>query len=197
LAASGIIEGGGGRNMTNLIASMLMAGVLLAGPGATRTYSHRYFTLEIPAGWRVAGEVPAGDAPKGQPLVTPCAGGVRLVDGRGRYFELLVAPPGQGACSDGWWCLSVTADRHLRTCGEKKIATTCGPEPEGDDEVCGCMAEDGKLTMGGVAYLSKETTVFIWFGHEAREKDVSLGVFRSILASVHLTAEAAAAMPPP
>jgi hypothetical protein len=51
--------------------------------------------------------------------------------------------------------------------------------------------------MGGVAQLSTETTVFIWFGHEAREKDVSLGVFRTILASVHLTAEAAAVVPPP
>jgi hypothetical protein len=182
--------------MTTLIASTLIAGVLLAGGGAPRTYAHRYFTLEIPAGWRVAGEVPAGDAPKGQPLVTPCAGGVRLVDGRGRYFELLVAPPGQGACTDGWWCLSVTADRRLRICGEKRIATTCDPEADEDDE-CGCMADDGKLTMGGVAHLSNGSTVFIWFGHEAREKGVSLTVFRTILASVHLTAEADSAMPPP
>lgn len=59
------------------------------------------------------------------------------------------------------------------------------------------MAGDGTLTMGGVAPISKETTVFIWFGHDAREKGVSLGVFRTILASVHLTAEAAAATPPP
>jgi hypothetical protein len=182
--------------MTNIV-SMLLAGVLLGGLGTTRTYRHTYFTLEIPAGWHVAAEVPAGDAPKEQSLVVPCAGGVRLVDGRGRYFELLVAPPGQGACVDGWWCLSVTGDRRLQTCGEKKIATTCTPQPEEDDESCGCMAGDGKLMMGGVARLSKETVVFIWFGHEAREKGVSLGVFRTILASVHLTAEAAVAVPPP
>lgn len=183
--------------MTQLIASIIVAGALLAGPGATRTYAHRYFTLEIPAGWRVAGEVPAGAEPKGEPLVTRCAGGVRLVDGRGRYFELLVAPPAQGACTDGWWCLSVTDERRLRICGEGKMARTCGPEPDEDDERCGCLAGDGTLTMGGVARLSSEGTVFSWFGHEAREIGVSLRVFRRILASVHFSADAAAAVAPP
>lgn len=140
--------------------------------------------------------MPAGEEPKGEPLVTRCAGGVRLVDGQGRYFELLVAPPGQGACVDGWWCMEITADRRLRVCGQK-IATTCAPEPEEDDEGCGCMAGDGTLTMGGVARLSPEATVFIWFGHEAREAGVSLGAFRTLVGSVRLTAEAAAATVPP